>query len=70
MELETVELLPVDAEWLFQRALSGEATPADQRQFEAHMLMQMARMSVEVVLVIQLHPCSFLALYPAMFQLF
>jgi glucuronate isomerase len=45
-----------DASAIFLRALRGEATPSDQRRFEAHMLMEMARMSVEDGLVMQLHP--------------
>ncbi|HYN21365.1 MAG TPA: glucuronate isomerase, partial [Thermoanaerobaculia bacterium] len=44
------------AERLFQRARRGEATQADQRQFEAHLLMEMARLSLEDGLVLQLHP--------------
>jgi glucuronate isomerase len=51
----TARLSAVDANELFRRALSGDATPADQRRFEAHMLMEMARMSVEDGLVMQLH---------------
>jgi glucuronate isomerase len=43
---------------LFARALDGRATPADQRAFEAHMLVEMARMSTEDGLVMQLHPGS------------
>jgi glucuronate isomerase len=46
------------AEALFARALAGDATPADQRRFEAHMLMEMAAMSVQDGLVMQLHPGS------------
>lgn len=41
---------------LFARALAGEATDADQRRFEAHMLMEMARLSTEDGLVMQVHP--------------
>ena len=44
------------AEALFARALNGTASPADQQRFEAHMLMEMAAMSVEDGLVMQLHP--------------
>ena len=54
----TMELAPEEAERLFQRARNGEATAADQRHFEGHMLMRMARMSVEDGLVMQLHPGS------------
>jgi len=45
-----------EVEALFARALAGRATPADQERFEAHMLMEMARMSTEDGLVMQLHP--------------
>ena len=44
---------------LFQTALRDEATEEDERAFQAHMLMEMARMSVEDGLVMQLHPGSF-----------
>jgi glucuronate isomerase len=43
---------------LFQRALAGDADTADERRFQAHMLMEMARMSSEDGLVMQLHPGS------------
>ena len=44
-----------DAERLFQRGSAGEATPADQRRWQAHLLMAMARMSADDGLVMQLH---------------
>ena len=44
-----------DADAVFARALAGEATAADQHAFEAHFLMEMARMSTEDGLVMQLH---------------
>lgn len=53
-----VELTPVEAEATFQCALKGEWTSADAARFTAHMLMEMARMSVEDGLVMQLHPGS------------
>jgi glucuronate isomerase len=50
------ERLPEDAAArLFEAARSGRATADDQRTFEAHMLMEMARMSCEDGLVMQLH---------------
>ena len=53
------ERLPDDvAERLFARALEGQATAGDQARFEAHMLMEMARMSCEDGMVMQLHPGS------------
>ncbi|MBW3553166.1 MAG: glucuronate isomerase, partial [Gemmatimonadetes bacterium] len=54
----TVELPPKEREALFARALAGDATPEDQRRFEAQMLMEMARMSCEDGLVMQLHAGS------------
>jgi glucuronate isomerase len=45
-----------ELETIFQRARRGEATREDQRRFEAHMLIEMARMSTEDGLVMQLHP--------------
>jgi glucuronate isomerase len=52
----TETLAPDAVEALFQKARRGEATPADQRAFEAHMLIEMARLSTEDGLVMQLHP--------------
>ena len=59
VEPYTERLTPEDADVLFQKARRGEATPADQRRFEAHMLMEMARLSTEDGMVMQLHPGSF-----------
>ena len=56
LEPYTARLAPPDAEDLFRRALRGDATVVDQTRFEAHMLMEMARMSVDDGLVMQLHP--------------
>lgn len=55
----TVELPSVEAETIFRRALKGETTAEDARRFTGHMLMEMARMSIEDGLVMQLHPGSF-----------
>ncbi|MCC6165421.1 MAG: glucuronate isomerase [Acidobacteria bacterium] len=44
---------------LYERALAGRASQADSDRFGAHMLMELARMSVEDGLVMQLHPGSF-----------
>ena len=48
-----------EAERLFQKARTSEATPEDQTAFEAHMLMEMARMSLDDGLVMQIHPGSY-----------
>ena len=55
----THRLSDAEAEALLRRALAGDATAGDQAAFEAHMLMEMARMSTEDGLVMQLHPGSF-----------
>jgi len=55
----TERLFDGTAERLFQRARSGKATEEDQARFEAHMLMEMARMSIEDGLVMQIHPGSY-----------
>jgi len=54
----TAELSQTEADAIFQRAFKGESTPEDAAQFTAHMLMEMARMSSEDGLVMQLHPGS------------
>jgi glucuronate isomerase len=56
VEPYTARLGAPEAERLFARALAGQATADDQRRFEAHMLMEMARLSIEDGLVMQLHP--------------
>ena len=55
----TLKLTPAEAERLFARARRGEATAADRDAFEAHMMYEMARMSVEDGLVMTIHPGSF-----------
>lgn len=52
----TTLLSPAEADAIFQRALHGQATERDAAQFMGHMLVEMARMSVEDGLVMQLHP--------------
>lgn len=59
LEPYTERLPDSQADNLFQRALKGEASAEDQRRFEAHMLMEMARMSTEDGMVMQIHPGSF-----------
>ena len=53
--LATGELTPQEAEWIFQRALRGEADTQDAARFFGHMLMESARMSIEDGLVMQVH---------------
>ncbi len=55
----TGEMSDAEAESVFQRAMSGQATAEDATRFTGHMLMQMARMSIEDGLVMQLHVGSY-----------
>jgi len=55
VEPYTARLPDEEADRLFQRARAGAATAADQRRFEAHLLLEMARLSTEDGLVMQLH---------------
>jgi glucuronate isomerase len=55
----TLKLDAADAARLFDRARSGEATAQDRDAFEAHMMYQMARMSVADGLVMTIHPGSY-----------
>jgi glucuronate isomerase len=54
----TTELTPKDADAIFKRALQGNLGQDDASRFTGHMLMEMARMSIEDGLVMQLHPGS------------
>ncbi len=56
---QTADLSPVEAERLFQTIVSGRASPDDAELFRAQMLTEMARMSVDDGLVMQIHPGSF-----------
>ncbi len=55
----TNELTDAAADAILQRALAGTASEADATNFTGHMLMEMARMSIEDGLVMQFHPGSF-----------
>ena len=55
----TLKLDAADAAALFERARSGQATAQDRDAFEAHMMYQMARMSVADGLVMTIHPGSY-----------
>lgn len=66
----TDELSPLEANAIFQRALKGQVTPADAARFTAHMLIEMARMSVDDGLVMQLHVGSFRNHNAAVFSAF
>jgi glucuronate isomerase len=55
LEPYTALLPEEEVERLFQRARKGEATPDDERRFTAHLLMEMARLSLADGLVMQIH---------------
>jgi glucuronate isomerase len=54
----TAELTLPEAEAIFQRALSSQASTEDANRFTGHMLMESARMSIEDGLVMQFHAGS------------
>jgi glucuronate isomerase len=54
----TERLADKEAECFFAKAREGTTTAEDQARFEAHFLMEMARMSVDDGLVMQLHAGS------------
>ena len=56
---QTADLAPDEAERLFRQIVSGNWTPADAELFRAQMLTEMARMSVEDGMVMQIHPGAF-----------
>ncbi len=55
----TAELSPQEANQILQRAFKGQADRQDTERFTGHMLMEMARMSIEDGLVMQVHVGSF-----------
>ena len=55
LEPYTTWLPPNEAEVLYQRARQRDVTPADERRFTGHLLMEMARLSLEDGLVMQIH---------------
>lgn len=55
----TEDLSQVVAAALFAKALAGRATPEEADCFRGHMLTEMARMSIDDGLVMQIHPGSY-----------
>ena len=53
---DTTPLDPSSAEKIFEAALQGDVEPAAEAAFAAHMLFEMARMSCDDGLVMQIHP--------------
>ena len=66
----TESLGEAEADAILARALRGRATPDDARRFCGHMLIELARMSAEDGLVMQLHVGSLRNHNPAVFELF
>ncbi len=55
----TEALNEAEADAIFARALAGQATAQDAQRFTGHMIIEMARMSIEDGLVMQFHTGSF-----------
>lgn len=55
----TADLSPSEAETLFAKVVGGDANAAEAELFRAQMLTEMAAMSVEDGMVMQIHPGSF-----------
>ena len=66
----TADLTPTEAEALFDRVKGGRAEAADAELFRAQMLTEMARMSLEDGLVMQIHPGARRDHNPWLFQTF
>ena len=66
----TTVVTDAEADAIWQRALEGAATDDDAARFTGHMLVEMARMSVEDGLVMQLHPGSYRDHNPQVFARF
>lgn len=66
----TLKLDRAEAERIFELARAGKAAAEDRNTFEAHMMYQMGRMSVEDGLVMTIHPGSFRNHHTATFDAF
>ena len=55
---QTADLPRAEAEELFRKVFTGKADPAQQELFRAQMLTEMAQMSLEDGLIMQIHPGS------------
>lgn len=59
-----------EAEAIFQRALKSESSETDTARFLAHMLCEMARMSVEDGMLMQIHPAVYRSYNAAVYEKF
>ena len=66
----TEDLRESEAEAIFARALAGKATAEDATRFTGHMIIEMARMSLEDGLVMQFHTGSLRNHNPLVFERF
>jgi glucuronate isomerase len=66
----TFDLPRYKCEDLFRKALAGTATPVEAEEFRGQMLTEMARMSVDDGLVMQIHPGSYRDHNPSLFRKF
>jgi glucuronate isomerase len=66
----TADLAPHAAEALFRRVLGADASAEDKELFRAQMLTEMAAMSVDDGLVMQIHPGAFRNHNPSLFAAF
>ena len=66
----THQLSKKEAGAIFNRALKKKTNPEDAKLFTAHMLMEMARMSTDDGLVMQIHPGSYRNHNPLVYEKF
>ncbi|MBT8051081.1 MAG: glucuronate isomerase [Gammaproteobacteria bacterium] len=66
----TADLNHSECESLFARAIGGRCSPAEAELFRAQMLTEMAAMSLEDGMVMQIHPGSFRNHNPSVFERF
>jgi glucuronate isomerase len=66
----TADLAPNEAAALYERVRNGGASATDAEAFRAQMLTEMARMSLDDGLVMQIHPGSFRDHNPEIFKAF
>jgi glucuronate isomerase len=66
----TLDLAEAEAAVLFARVIAGPVTPEEADAFRGQMITEMARMSLDDGLVLQLHPGSFRNHSPALYSRF
>lgn len=70
LSARTADLSPREAADLYTRIYTGKSSPEDATLFQAQMLTEMATMSIDDGLVMQLHPGSIRNHNPAVFERF